>query len=114
MIKNSGHKALRIIKDNLINMFSTPSIINKINNANFKGYVHYRFKNKLENEDPHHTTAILNSFKFITLEKIKAEEPQETVAERVKLKRQKTRKGLKIFTPNKLLMFLKISVFENS
>ena len=47
-------------------------------------------------------------------EKVKSE-PEETIAERVELnpqKRQKTRAGLKILTPNKLLTRLPISLAQ--
>ena len=64
-------------------------------------------QNKLENEDPRHARAILDSFKFKSQEKIRAEEPQETIAERVKLQKKKKptkttikEKGLKILTLN--------------
>ena len=67
-------------------------------------------QNKLENEDPRHARAILDSFKFKSQEKIQAEEPQETIAERVKLQKKKKKKnptkttikekGLKILTLN--------------
>lgn len=66
-------------------------------------------QNKLENEDPRHARAILDSFKFKSQEKIRAEEPQETIAERVKLQKKNKKnptkttikeKGLKILTLN--------------
>ena len=37
-------------------------------------------------KDPHHVEEILHSFKLKKYEKIKTEKPQETIAERVKLK----------------------------
>ena len=39
---------LRIMKDKLIDMFSTPSIIKKIVNANCKSYVYNKLKSKFE------------------------------------------------------------------
>ena len=59
--------------------------------------------------DPRHARAILDSFKFKSQEKIRAEEPQETIAERVKLQKKNKKnptkttikeKGLKILTLN--------------
>ena len=57
----------------------------------------------MENDDPRHAEAILDSLKFKDKEKIKIEELQETVADKVKLKKQKTGTGIKILTPNRLL-----------
>ena len=63
---------------------------------------------KLENENQHHAKALLDSFKFKRLEKSKTEKPfippQETIAERVKLERQKTGTGIKSLTPNKQII----------
>ena len=67
-------------------MFSTLTI-RKINNANDKGYVHDKFKKKLNSGDTRCAEAILDSLKFIRQEK-----PRETIAERVKLMRQKKKK----------------------
>ena len=79
---------LRITEDKLIDMFSTHNIIKIITNANHKGYVHDKFKNKFDNEDPCHIETIIDSFKLKKLEKTKTEEPfippQETIGERVK------------------------------
>ena len=61
-------------------MFSTPTIIRKVNNANFKGYVHDKLKKKLNIGDGHRAEGIHDSFKFKRQEK-----PQETIVERVKL-----------------------------
>ena len=60
----------------------------------------------MKNEDSRHAKATLDSLKLKKLEKIKTEEPQETIAILVKLKRQKTGTGIKTVTPNKLSMRL--------
>ena len=70
--------------------------------------MHDELKKELEKEDPPHAKAIFDCFKFKKLEeKIKTEEPftppQEIIAERAKLERQKTGKWFKILTLNKLL-----------
>ena len=46
----------------------------------------------MENEVPCHTDAIIDSLKLKSQEKMKTEEPQETIAKRVKLEGQNTRK----------------------
>ena len=53
-------------------------------------------------EDPHQTEAILDSFKFKTLEKIKIS-TQETIAKAEESTKQNIETGIKILTPNKLL-----------
>ena len=44
--KNTMLDYLRIIWDELIDTFSTPRIIKKISNVNYKGYVHDTLKKK--------------------------------------------------------------------
>ena len=56
----------------------------------------------MKDEYSRHAKATLDSFELKKLEKLKIEEPQETIAILVKLKRQKTGTGIKILTPNKL------------
>ena len=55
--------------------------------------MHNQLKETLENEDPRHAETVCDFIGFKRLEKIKFEEqfipPQETIAERVKLERQK-------------------------
>ena len=68
------------IEDKLIDMFFTPTIIRKINNAKFRSYVHDKLKKELNIADAHHAEDILDSFDFKRQEKL-----QETIAERVKL-----------------------------
>ena len=68
------------IEDKLIDMFYTPTIIRKINNAKFKGYVHDKLKKELNIADAHHAEEILDFFDFKRQEKL-----QEAIAERVKL-----------------------------
>ena len=67
---------LRIKEDKLIDMFSTPSIIKKINNANYKRYVNDKLEKKFE-EDPHHVKTILDPLKLERLGKIKAEDSDD-------------------------------------
>ena len=49
----------KIIEDILIDIFSTHSIISKINNANYKDYVHEKIKKKLNSGDTHCAEAML-------------------------------------------------------
>ena len=102
------------MEDRLIDMFSTSGIIREINNANYKGYVQEKLKHKIENENLCHPETIPDSFKFKGQENIKTKEPPETIAERVKLKRQNTGIGIeiKILTPNTLLTRLPILLAE--
>ena len=59
-------------------------------------------------DDVHHLVeAIFDSFKFKRLEKLKAEDeppmpPQEPIAERVKLRKQKTGTEIEMLSPHKL------------
>ena len=103
---------LRNMEDKLIDMFSTPSIIQKNKQCQPQGYAHNNSKKKFENEDPCHVKAIVDSFKCKCLEKKKTEEPfilpQETIGERAKLETQKLGAGIKIVTPNKLLTRLPV------
>ena len=57
--KNEMLVYLKIIEDRLIDMFSTHSIIRKINNVNYKEYVHDKLKKKLNSGDTHRAEAIL-------------------------------------------------------
>ena len=86
MIQNKRLACLKIVEEKLINMFSTPIIIRKINSVNYKGYVH-KLKKELNNGDRSHTEAIHDSHKFKRQEK-----PQETIAETVKLMSKKKQK----------------------
>ena len=70
-------------------------------------------QNKLENEDPRHARAILDSFKFKSQEKIRAEEPQETIAERVKLQKKKQKKPHKNNNKRKRIKNLNIKLSIN-
>ena len=94
----------KIIEDMLIDMFSASIIIRKINKANHKGYVYDKSKYKMENEDPRHAKAILQYLKFKEKEKIKTEEQQEIIAERV----QGCREGTSSVTFKLLIMNCKI------
>ena len=94
---------LKIAEDKLIDMFCTPTIIRKINSANYKGYAHDKLKKELYSGDACYAEAILESFKFKRQEK-----PQDAIPERVKKclekkkKKKKTGAGIKILTPSKL------------
>ena len=112
-------------------MLSTSSIIKKINNTNYKGYVRDKVTNKFEDKDPRPVEAILESLKLKRIEKIKTEEPKETIAEKFPLESDdeeledilnipplesdeevKEGKGLKILTPNELLSRLPIFLVQ--
>ena len=54
---------LKIIEDRLIDMFFTLSIIRKIKNVNYKGYVWDKLKYKLENDDLRHAGTVLEFLK---------------------------------------------------
>ena len=54
-------------------MLSAPSIIRKINNSSFKGYVNKKLNKKLNIGDTRRAEEILNSLKFKRLEKIEKE-----------------------------------------
>ena len=95
---------LKIIEDELIDMFSTSSINRKINNANYKGYVYDKLKKELNSGDTSRAEAILDSLKFK-----KQEKPRETIAEVIKLiHRRKAGTGIKLFTSNKILTRLPV------
>ena len=90
--KNLMLEHFKIIEDKVIDMFYTPAIIRKINNANYKGYLHDKLKKEMNRGDTIVEIAILDSFKFKRQGK-----PQETIAERVKLNpRNKTGTEIKI------------------
>ena len=79
-------------------IFSTPTIIRKINNANYKSYVHDNLKKELNSGDTRRAKAIIDSLKLKREKK-----PQETIAERVKLILQrKAGTVIKLLTPNKI------------
>ena len=69
--------------------------------------MHDKLKNKSGNKDPRHIEAILDSFKIKRLEK-------KTIAERVKLERQKMGRRIKILTPNELLSRLPILLTQKT
>ena len=64
---------LIIIEYKLTDMLSAPSIIRKINNSSFKGYVNKKLNKKLNIGDTRRAEEILNSLKFKRLEKIEKE-----------------------------------------
>ena len=68
---------LKIMEWKLIDMFSNPSVIRKINNVNYKGYVNKNVNEKMDRGDTRHTKAILDSFKFKMLKRIKTEKSLE-------------------------------------
>ena len=76
---------LEIIEDNLIDMFSKPTIITKIINANCKGYVRDKLKKELNSGDTCRVFLILLNLKGKKTHK----NPQETIAEKVKLMSRK-------------------------
>ena len=106
----------------LTDMFSTPSVVRKINNANYKGYVNEKLNEEIKSGNTCLAEAILASFKLKRLEKIKTEEPlggnevkivdlsdmtplegdevkseqEETIAERVKLNPRKRKNSNRI------------------
>ena len=82
--KNVMLKYLKMIEDMLIEMFSSPTIIRKISNTSYKGYVCDKLRKELNSGDTRHAEAVLDSFKFKRQEK-----PQEIIAEKVKLMPQK-------------------------
>ena len=49
---------------NLINMFSTPKFFRKINNANYKRYIHDKLIKELNSRDKHCAEAIPDSYEF--------------------------------------------------
>ena len=55
-------------------MFSTPTVVRKINNDNNKGYVSEKLNEEMNSVDAHDAEAILDSFKFKKLWKLKTDE----------------------------------------
>ena len=47
----------------LVNIFSTASVVLKINNVKCKGYENKKLNEEMDSEDPRLTEAILDSFK---------------------------------------------------
>ena len=74
--KNETLQYNKIIKCKLIDIFSNPSTIKKINNVNCKGYMKKKLEMRSE-KDSHYVNSIRESIKQ-TLEKILTEKPQET------------------------------------
>ena len=70
--KNEMLDYMKIMELNLINMLFTPSVVRKINNANYKGYVNKNLNKEMEMNilDTRHTEAILDSFQLKRLERI--------------------------------------------
>ena len=60
---------LKITEDKLIDMFSTRTIIRKIKDVNYNGYVHDKLRKELNSRDIHHAEAIFDSVKFKKQEK---------------------------------------------
>ena len=76
--KNEKLEYLKIVENELTDMFTTSTIIRKINNHNYKGYILEKFKKEFISGCTHHAEEILDSFKFKRLELIKTEEPLES------------------------------------
>ena len=76
-------------------MLSTHSTTNKINNANYKGYVNEKLNEEMNSGDTRHAEVIIYSFKFKSLTRKKTEgvgvklEPIETIDKRGELRKQK-------------------------
>ena len=66
---------LKIMEWKLTDILSTPNVVRKIKNANYKGYVHKNINEEMNSGDIHHAEAIFYSFKIKRLERIKNEEP---------------------------------------
>ena len=64
-------------------MFSTPTVVSKIDNGNCKSYVLDKLINELYSGDTRRAEAILDSFKLKRLEKINTEEPLESDEEQI-------------------------------
>ena len=62
--KNEMLEYLKIMEWELVNIFSTASVVLKINNANCKGHVNKKFNEEMDNGDPWLGEAILDSFTF--------------------------------------------------
>ena len=67
--KNEMLGYLKIMKYKLADILSTPTIIKKVNNSNYKGYVHDKLKKEFIIEDTHRAEEILDYFIFKKLEK---------------------------------------------
>ena len=62
--KNEMLGYLKIMEWNLIDMFSTPKFFRKINNANYKRYIHDKLIKELNSRDKHCAEAIPDSYEF--------------------------------------------------
>ena len=62
-------ESLKIVEWKLIDMFSTPSVVRKINNANHKGYVNKKLNEEMNSENTRLNEAILDSFNLKSLER---------------------------------------------
>ena len=62
--KNEMLEHLKIMEWELVNIFSTASVVLKMNNAKCKGYVNKKFNEEMDNEDPRLGEAILDSSTF--------------------------------------------------
>ena len=60
--KNEMLEYLKIMKWKLIDILSTPALVKKINNANYKGYVKNKLNDELNRRNTHHAEAILDYF----------------------------------------------------
>ena len=90
LAKSKMLEYMKIVEDKLINMFSTPTVIRKIKDVNYKGYVHDKLREELNSIDTCNTEAIFGSLRF--------KKSQETIAESLKLLPQKLETGIKILT----------------
>ena len=61
--KNEMLEYLKIMEWELVNIFSTASVVLKINNVKCKGYENKKLNEEMDSEDPRLTEAILDSFK---------------------------------------------------
>ena len=90
LTKNKMLAYMKVVEDKLIDMFSTPTVIRKIKDVNYKGYVHDKLWEELNSRDTCNTEAIFDSLRF--------RKSQGTIAERLKLLPQKLEIGIKILT----------------
>ena len=67
--KNEMLQYLKLMEWKLVDMFSTPTFVRKINNDNYKDYVHDKLLKVMSSGDIHHAEAILDSFVFKRLKK---------------------------------------------
>ena len=79
---------LKIMEYKLNAKFSTPTIIGKRNNVNYKGYVNKKLNKELSSGDTRCIKTILDSFWFKILENIKTEEPLESDEESLESEEQ--------------------------